>query len=59
MKNYYRLMLGQKSIYADQCFRENFIGVDFGIAVDLTTSLPEEWREFNRPFIPIYMKGRS
>ena len=57
MKNYYRVMLGQKSIYADQCFRENFIGVNFGIAMDLTSSLPDEWREFNKEFIPVFMNG--
>lgn len=57
MKSYYRLMLGQKSIYADQCFKGNFIGVNFGITEDLSSSLPEEWREFNKAFIPVVMKG--
>jgi len=57
MKSYYRLMLGQKSIYADQCFKENFIGVDFGIPEDLTRNLPDEWRQFNKKFIPEYLKG--
>ena len=57
MKNYYRLMLGQKSIFADQCFRGNFIGVDFGIVEDLTSNLPDAWREFNKKFIPVYLTG--
>jgi restriction system protein len=57
MKNYYRLMLGQKSIFADQCLKGNFIGVDFGILEDLTSSLTEAWREFNNAFIPKYLKG--
>ena len=26
MKNYYRVMLGQKSVYAEECFTGNFIG---------------------------------
>jgi restriction system protein len=55
MKNYYRVMLGKKSIYAEECFAGNFIGADFGIAQDLTRKLPEEWRAFNREFIPIYL----
>jgi restriction system protein len=55
MKNYYRLMLGRKSLYAPQCFAENFIGADFGIDQDLSGSLPEEWREFNKAFIPVYL----
>ena len=54
MKSYYRIMLGRKSVYAEECFAENFIGVDFGIAEDLTGKLPEEWRAFNRKFIPGY-----
>jgi restriction system protein len=57
MKSYYRLMLGQKSIFADQCFKGNFIGVDFGILEDLTSNLPDAWREFNKKFIPVYLNG--
>lgn len=55
MKSYYRVMLGQKSIYAEECFAGGFIGTDFGINQDLTKKLPEEWRTFNRQFIPIYL----
>jgi hypothetical protein len=35
-KSYYRMMLGQKSVYAGECFAGNFIGTDFGIDPDLT-----------------------
>jgi restriction system protein len=55
MKSYYRVMLGQKSIYSGECFAGNFIGTDFGIVQDLTNKLPEEWRAFNREFIPVYL----
>jgi len=48
-------MLGRKSIYADECFAGNFIGVDFGITEDLTGKLPDEWRAFNKKFIPVYL----
>ena len=48
-------MLGQKSVYAEECFAGNFIGIDFGINQDLTNKLPEEWRAFNQEFIPIYL----
>src|ERR1017187_180447 len=54
-KSYYRVMLGQKSIYAAECFAGNFIGTDFGIDQDLTNDLPDEWRAFNQEFIPIYL----
>jgi len=36
MKKYYRVMLGSKSIEADECYKGNFIGADFGIEADLT-----------------------
>lgn len=55
MKSYYRIMLGRKSIYAKECFAGTFIGVDFEIPQDLTHKLPEEWRKFNREFIPIFL----
>ena len=55
MKNYYRVMLGPRSVYAEECFAGNFIGADFGIDQDLTNKLPEEWREFNSEFIPVIL----
>ena len=56
MKNYYRVMLGAKSIYADECFKENYIGVGFMASIDFTHHLPENWRDFNQKFIPEYLK---
>lgn len=55
MKRYYRVMLGQKSAYAAECFAGNFIGADFGIKEDLTNKLPDAWREFNKQFIPVWL----
>jgi restriction system protein len=55
MKHYYRIMLGKKSAYAEECFAGNFIGTDFDVGQDLTGKRPEEWRAFNREFIPIYL----
>lgn len=55
MKTYYRIMLGRKSVHAQECFDGNFIGADYGIAEDLTGKLPEAWRDFNSTFIPIYL----
>ncbi len=48
-------MLGHKSVYAAECFAGHFIGTDFGIDEDLSSKLPEEWRDFNRQFIPMYL----
>jgi len=55
MKSYHRVMLGRKSVHAAECFAGGFIGADFGIHEDLTHKLPEEWRDFNRQFIPIFL----
>jgi len=55
MKNYYRVMLGQKSMHADECVPGNFIGTDFGLHQDLSKKLPDEWRTFNKEFIPVYL----
>lgn len=55
MKNYYRVMLGKKSAHAEACLGSGFIGADFGIAHDLTSKLRDEWREFNKQFIPIFL----
>ena len=49
-------MLGKGSVYADECKRDGFIGADFGIEQDLTGKLPDEWRVFNKEFIPVYLK---
>jgi restriction system protein len=56
MKAYNRIMAGRQSIHADECIEGGFIGVDYGITVDLTGRLPENWKDFNREFIPIYLE---
>jgi restriction system protein len=57
-KSYYRIMLGRKSIFAETCFAESFIGAYFDIKRDLTESLTEDWREFNREMIPEYLEQK-
>ena len=51
-------MLGAKSSFADECFKGNFIGADFDINQDLTNQLPDNWRDFNHKFIPIWLIPR-
>lgn len=55
MKSYYRVMLGRKSAHAAECFAGGFIGTDFGIHEDLSRKLPDEWRAFNKQYIPIFL----
>jgi len=55
MKQYMRVMLGAKSIFAKQCYNEGFIGADYDINEDLSNKLPEDWREFNATYRPLWL----
>ena len=56
MKSYYRVMLGQKERSRRGVLRWQFYRrTDFGINQDLSKKLPNEWRAFNKEFIPIYL----
>ena len=57
MKRYIRLMLGAKSAHIEECFKGNFIGVDFIPDHNLSKHLYENWREFNKEFIPVWLKN--
>lgn len=57
LKNYYRIMLGQKSSLADECYQGAFIGGHWGFDMDLSNTLPDDWRQFNKKFIPIYLQN--
>lgn len=56
MKKYVRVMLGAKSKYAKECHIGKFIGADYDIYEDLTNNLPENWRDFNAKYRPIWLK---
>lgn len=48
-------MLGAKSIHAEECYEGNFIGADYGIEEDLSKKLPENWRDFNSKYRPVWL----
>ena len=50
-------MLGAKSAHIDECLNGNFIGADFDINQDLSAHLPDNWRDFNKKFIPIWLEN--
>lgn len=57
MKRYYRVMLGKKSVHADECFAGGFIGSGLGdIRRDISQSLPDDFRAFSQQFIPEMQK---
>lgn len=55
MRSYYRVMLGRKSAYAEECFQKNIIAAGFLFDIDLSKKLAEDWRAFNKEFIPVYL----
>lgn len=56
MKNYYRVMLGRKSVHAEICFANGFIGADFGFDQDLSDDLPERLQAFNHKFRAVWLE---
>lgn len=56
MTDYYRVLLGRKGIYAETCFAEGFIGVDDEFGEDLSGHLAEDWRSFNKYWVPKVMQ---
>jgi len=56
MKNYFRIMLGRKSVYAEEAYKGNFIAAGWFGEIDLSNKLPDNWRDFNKEFIPLYLK---
>ena len=59
MKRYVRVMLGAKSMYAKECYEGEFIGADYDIRMDLTNELPENWRDFNAKFRPVWLQANQ
>lgn len=58
MKKYYRIMLGKGGSKAEECYRDGYIGADFDIYQDLSNELTDDWRVFNKKFIPIFISAR-
>ncbi len=56
-KSYYRVRLGEGGKNAAECLASGFIGTDFRIRQDLAQSLPDDWRTFNREFIPVFLEA--
>lgn len=56
MKNYYRIMLGRGSSFFEEAYKGNFIAAGFIKDMDLTQHLPDNWRDFNKEFIPVFLK---
>lgn len=55
-REYYRIILGEKHSFAAQCHEEQWFGGGWSIDTDLTNKLPDNWRDFNQKFIPVYLE---
>lgn len=55
-KSYYRIILGKANSLFEEGYVGGYVGVDMGLAEDLTSKLPDDWREFNKKYIPIYLR---
>lgn len=55
VKEYRRIMLGRKSIYAEEGIEGGWIGGGWLHGIDLTGKFPDQWRDFNREMIPVYL----
>lgn len=49
-------MLGRASVHANECYENNFIGCHFGFDINFSENLPENWRDFNKEFIPYFLE---
>ncbi|MFA4994141.1 MAG: endonuclease NucS domain-containing protein [Bdellovibrionales bacterium] len=58
MKSYYRIMLGRKHALAMECLEGGYICTGFGFEQDFTGKLPDDWRTFNKAFIPVFLANR-
>lgn len=50
-------MLGRGSKHANECHKENFIGADFDMDFSFENFLPDNWREFNKKYIPVFLEN--
>jgi restriction system protein len=55
--SYYRIMAGARSVFAQAFLEGGFIAANWNIDQDLIPDLPDDWREFNHRFIPVYLKA--
>ena len=43
-------------MFFSDCFESGYIGVDFSMDIDFSNDLPDNWRKFNKKYIPEYLE---
>tara|TARA_B100000575_G_C23020664_1_gene587761 strand:- start:74 stop:1027 length:954 start_codon:yes stop_codon:yes gene_type:complete len=56
-KEYRRIMLGAHSKHADLMYEGRFVGAGYGFRESLENDLVDNWREFNKKHIPIWLNN--
>ncbi|MFC2130615.1 endonuclease NucS domain-containing protein [Bacteroidota bacterium] len=56
MKKYCRVLLGSKGKHAPACYEGGFIGVGYNMDLDFSGKFPENWKDFNKKYIPVFLK---
>lgn len=62
MTSAYLVRLGRQADLADEAIAGGYIGVDYGVAEDLSEKFPDSWPAFNKAYIPTFLAmnpGRS
>ena len=49
---YRRIRLGKGGAYRSECIEQGYVGLNYGLNLDLTGKFPASWREFNARFVP-------
>ena len=55
-KEYRRVMLGKGNMYAEEALKGNFIAAGFIFDIDLTDRFSDDWRDFNKEWIPVFLE---
>ncbi len=56
-RKYYRVKLGKTGCYAERCKSDGFVGADILSEENLTSNLCEDWHDFNKRYIPIWLNA--
>ena len=58
MSYFVRVMLGEQSTHAADCFRDGVVGTDFDLLTDLTPMLKDSWIDSKKELTEQYKKSR-
>jgi restriction system protein len=58
MSTFYRVRLGKGAALYSECVLKNYVGVGYGIDLDLTEELTDNFQDFNQKYIPVYLANR-